>query len=253
MFGERFLQPPDFLDPAFFRQALADPVEGGGEPVLTGPVDAERRGIVLVHQEILLAPDLTVAVTDADVVEILSRQEECDFEPGSQFRYSNSGYAVLAMIVEVLSDLSFPDYLRSNIFDPLGMLTTVALLTMPLERMAACCSRVKVSHPPPNGLRHFVNRAMAEKYFQGDAIGQRLSTEGFAGPHRPGWPFRYWEEVFRDLFTRAADEEILRPGVDPVSFSDGSSAPGRSGSTASPMPRSCRSRAAGQGRMPTCG
>jgi ribose transport system ATP-binding protein len=28
---------------------------------LTGPVDAERRGAVLVHQEILLAPDLTVA------------------------------------------------------------------------------------------------------------------------------------------------------------------------------------------------
>ncbi|MBN9245625.1 MAG: sugar ABC transporter ATP-binding protein [Mesorhizobium sp.] len=33
-----------------------------GQPVvLDGPVDAERRGIVLVHQEILLAPDLTVA------------------------------------------------------------------------------------------------------------------------------------------------------------------------------------------------
>lgn len=33
-----------------------------GQPIhLTGPVDAEKRGIVLVHQEILLAPDLTVA------------------------------------------------------------------------------------------------------------------------------------------------------------------------------------------------
>jgi ribose transport system ATP-binding protein len=33
-----------------------------GQPVvLDGPVDAEHRGIVLVHQEILLAPDLTVA------------------------------------------------------------------------------------------------------------------------------------------------------------------------------------------------
>ena len=33
-----------------------------GEQVhFSGPVDAERRGIVLVHQEILLAPDLTVA------------------------------------------------------------------------------------------------------------------------------------------------------------------------------------------------
>ena len=33
-----------------------------GAPVeLKGPVDAERRGIVLVHQEIMLAPDLTIA------------------------------------------------------------------------------------------------------------------------------------------------------------------------------------------------
>jgi ABC-type sugar transport system ATPase subunit len=33
----------------------------GKAVTLTGPVDAERRGIVLVHQEILLAPDLTAA------------------------------------------------------------------------------------------------------------------------------------------------------------------------------------------------
>lgn len=44
--------------------------------------------------------------------------------------------------------------------------------------------------------------------------GQRLCAEGFAGPHRPGWPFRYWEEVFRDLFTQAAAEGLLRPEVD---------------------------------------
>ena len=37
-------------------------IELDGETVaLKGPVDAERRGIVLVHQEILLAPDLPVA------------------------------------------------------------------------------------------------------------------------------------------------------------------------------------------------
>ena len=33
----------------------------GAETVLRGPVDAERRGVVLIHQEILLAPHLTVA------------------------------------------------------------------------------------------------------------------------------------------------------------------------------------------------
>src|SRR3954454_5458288 len=35
--------------------------------------------------------------------------------------------------------------------------------------------------------------------------GQRLCSEGFAGPHRPGWPFRFWEEVFLDLFARAGE------------------------------------------------
>jgi len=49
--------------------------------------------------------------------------------------------------------------------------------------------------------------------------GQRLSTEGFAGPHRPGWPYRFWEGVFHDLFTRAAEDGLLRPGIDPASFS----------------------------------
>ena len=33
----------------------------GAAVTLRGPVDAERRGIVLVHQEIMLAPDLTIA------------------------------------------------------------------------------------------------------------------------------------------------------------------------------------------------
>jgi len=48
--------------------------------------------------------------------------------------------------------------------------------------------------------------------------GQRLCSEGFAGPQRPGWPFRFWEEVFLDLFTRAAESGLLRPDVDPASF-----------------------------------
>lgn len=43
-------------------QPSAGAIRIDGEPVVfSGPVDAERRGIVLVHQEILLAPDLTVA------------------------------------------------------------------------------------------------------------------------------------------------------------------------------------------------
>ena len=48
------------------------------------------------------------------------------FTPGTDYRYSNSGYAVLAMIVEEKSGLSFAEFLEENIFLPLGMNNSIA-------------------------------------------------------------------------------------------------------------------------------
>ncbi|MGH9793286.1 MAG: serine hydrolase domain-containing protein [Candidatus Acidiferrales bacterium] len=85
---------------------------------------------LLAHTSGLLAyedfiPDsATEPVLDRDVLEILKRQQGTYFPPGSQFRYSNSGYALLACIVEQVSGLSFPAFLKRNIFAPLGMRDT---------------------------------------------------------------------------------------------------------------------------------
>lgn len=43
------------------------------------------------------------------------------FSPGSRFRYNNSNYALLALLVEKISGVSFPNYVKTNIFDVLGM------------------------------------------------------------------------------------------------------------------------------------
>lgn len=43
------------------------------------------------------------------------------FEPGSEFRYSNSGPVVLGRIIEVVSDMDFYDYNKANILDKAGM------------------------------------------------------------------------------------------------------------------------------------
>src|SRR5690606_5947642 len=46
--------------------------------------------------------------------------------PGSAYRYSNGGYALLALVVERASGESFQDFLRNRIFVPLGMDATHA-------------------------------------------------------------------------------------------------------------------------------
>ena len=44
-----------------------------------------------------------------------------NFQPGEKFEYSNTGYLVLASIVEKVSNKHFRDFLKENIFEPIGM------------------------------------------------------------------------------------------------------------------------------------
>jgi CubicO group peptidase (beta-lactamase class C family) len=56
----------------------------------------------------------------------MKKQDSTYFEPGTKYLYSNSGYALLALIVEKQSGMSFAKFLEKNIFKPLKMNTTVA-------------------------------------------------------------------------------------------------------------------------------
>ena len=65
-------------------------------------------------------------IKDAGVLEILKLQKTTKFPPGTRWDYSNSGYAVLAMVVEKVSGQPFGDFLHDRIFAPLKMKQTVA-------------------------------------------------------------------------------------------------------------------------------
>jgi CubicO group peptidase (beta-lactamase class C family) len=80
----------------------------------------------LLDYENLLPNDSSKQVTDADVVEIMKRQRSTYFSPGARFRYSNTGYAVLAEIVSAVSGERFQQYLVNHIFKPIGMDATIA-------------------------------------------------------------------------------------------------------------------------------
>jgi len=64
-------------------------------------------------------------VTDRGVVDIIARTEGTYFRPGTRYRYSNSAYAILAVLVEDLSGKTFAAFLQDNIFAPVGMNSTV--------------------------------------------------------------------------------------------------------------------------------
>jgi CubicO group peptidase (beta-lactamase class C family) len=57
---------------------------------------------------------------------LLRREDRTAFPAGTRFRYSNSGYALLALVVEAASGKPFSTFLRQNIFEPLAMRNTVA-------------------------------------------------------------------------------------------------------------------------------
>jgi len=65
-------------------------------------------------------------ILDAGVLRLLEQQTAGKFAPGTKWEYSNSGYAVLAIIVEKVSGKSFGQFLHDRIFAPLKMSQTLA-------------------------------------------------------------------------------------------------------------------------------
>ena len=95
-----------------------------GEAITLRHLLTHRSG--LLDYEDLIPASTTVQLKDQGVLELLRRQNKTYFPSGSAFRYSNTGYVFLALVVEKISGRSFAIFLRENIFQPLDMAGTVA-------------------------------------------------------------------------------------------------------------------------------
>jgi CubicO group peptidase (beta-lactamase class C family) len=63
-------------------------------------------------------------ITDEDVLQLMERQKDLNFAPGSEHLYCNTGYTLLATIVKRASGRSFRDFTTERLFKPLGMNNT---------------------------------------------------------------------------------------------------------------------------------
>ncbi len=62
--------------------------------------------------------------TLARILDLVQHQQRLNFTPGSEYLYSNTGYALSAIIVQRVSGKSLADFSRDELFTPLGMTRT---------------------------------------------------------------------------------------------------------------------------------
>ncbi|MEZ4918430.1 MAG: serine hydrolase domain-containing protein [Saprospiraceae bacterium] len=64
-------------------------------------------------------------ITTEQILKLVCRQESTNTAPGTYMAYSNTGYTLLAEIIERVSQQSFPDFVESQIFAPRGMTSSL--------------------------------------------------------------------------------------------------------------------------------
>ncbi len=68
--------------------------------------------------------DRQLADSDKDLVEFIGKQISFSNPPGIAYEYSNLGFALLGKIITKVSGMRYQDYIKKNIWEPLGMKTT---------------------------------------------------------------------------------------------------------------------------------
>jgi len=86
----------------------------------------EDYGEIMMKQYPDTPPEKVPQILDAGVLKLLEQRTSVRFPAGTKWEYSNSGYAVLAMIVEKVSGKRFGAFLQERIFTPLKMKNTLA-------------------------------------------------------------------------------------------------------------------------------
>ncbi|AHG92296.1 beta-lactamase (plasmid) [Gemmatirosa kalamazoonensis] len=97
---------------------------------------AYARGVTLRHllhhtgglpdYEDFVPDSQTRQVLDAEIPALVAHSDTAYFAPGTRFRYSNTGYVLLALVVERASGTRFADFLRDRVFATLGMSGSLA-------------------------------------------------------------------------------------------------------------------------------
>ncbi len=142
-------------------------------------------------------------IQDAEVLELLKKEKNGKFAPGTSWSYSNSGYVVLGLIVAKVSGKTYGDFLDQRIFTPLKMNRTIVF---------------------QNGKNKVPNRAFGHSK-ENDALKETdqsstSATLGDGGIYSNLEDLARWDDALRN-HTLLSEKEF-QPALIPVKLSDGS-------------------------------
>lgn len=90
-----------------------------GENITIRQLITHRSGLVKYNR--FLKDGQTNQMLDKDVLKGLLKTDSTYFKPNTKYAYSNTGYAVLAQVIEKITEISFAEYMQREIFQPLEM------------------------------------------------------------------------------------------------------------------------------------
>jgi CubicO group peptidase (beta-lactamase class C family) len=117
-------------------------------------------------------------ITEDDVLQLIWKQRELNFEPGTKYAYSNTNYTLLATIVQRVAGRPFAQFMHDRIFEPLGMANSYFQDDAYL---------VRKGHASPYGVR--------DKGYQRHFLA--YSTVGPTGLQTTVQDMALWEDNFR--------------------------------------------------------
>jgi CubicO group peptidase (beta-lactamase class C family) len=142
-------------------------------------------------------------IQDTEVLELLKREKNGKFTPGTSWSYSNSGYVVLGLLVAKISGQSYGTFLRARIFAPLKMNHTIAF---------------------QKGKNEIVNRAFGHSKenhaFKETDQSATSATFGDGGIYCNLEDLAKWDDALRNHTLLSAKE--FQPALTPVKLADGS-------------------------------
>ncbi|MDL2228097.1 beta-lactamase family protein [Odoribacter sp. OttesenSCG-928-L07] len=135
--------------------------------------------------------------TNDTLIKMISKSEmPLYFTPGKRFDYSNTGYAVLASVVEHISNKPFSDFMNDHFFNPLGMKNTYV------------STGTNITENSVNGFFRYRRGLAPIEYTVHDGI------VGDKGVYSTSWDMYKWDKSLYN--NKILSEEVLEEAFNPT-------------------------------------